>query len=67
MDIIISEKYNDFPNVFQIKLNNFNNELTSFEKIKNDEYHPIASDNIYTVNTDCKVIKVDHLNNIEVK
>jgi hypothetical protein len=67
LDIITSEKYSDFPNIFQINLNHINNEMRSFEKIKNDEYHPIASDNIYTVNTDGKVIKVNHLNNIEVK
>ena len=53
---------NSFPNEFKIK---FNQRSLVFKQINKDKYHPIASDQIYTVDANENIIKVNP-NNQEV-
>ena len=48
-----------FPNEFKISLKELNNTNILFVKIAQDENHPIVSDDIYTVESNQKAVKVN--------
>jgi hypothetical protein len=50
---------NSFPKEFKIKLNQ---RSLVFKQINKDKYHPIASDQIYTVDANENIIKVNPKN-----
>lgn len=67
LEILYDKKVTkEFPDKFQVNIDTLERGLIDFKKIEKDKSYPLASSNIYTINSANQIVKFEQQHNTEV-